>query len=169
MTDAEKAAKKQKRDILITSVLLLVFAYTFTTNILFPAKKKAAPVAAVANTNISQDMSEQLVVVTNIRLYDTLRNDRLKLWDREWARDPFSPQQTVSSVVKAVNMTLKGILWDDVTPKAIVNDKTLIEGDTLYGYTVVAIKPRSVILKTGEKNIELSVFSPILSDSAPTS
>jgi hypothetical protein len=139
-------------------VLLLVFAYTFTTNVLM--RKAPGARAAGGATLDQQSMADQLVIVTNMRVYDTLRNERLKLWDRDWARDPFVTQSTMG-IVKAVNLTLKGILWDETSPKAIVNEKTLTIGDTIYGYTVIDIKPKSVTLKTGEKNIELQVFRPV--------
>ncbi len=161
--DAEKIAKKNKRDLIITSILLILFAVSFTKNVLF-RKKLQTPAPAANEISASQTLTEQLVLVTNIRLYDKLRKERVKLWDREWARDPFVPQQALSTIVKAVNLTLKGILWDEKKPKAIVNEKTLLEGDTIYGYTVVRINPRSVILKTGEKNIELQVFRPVVTD-----
>ena len=161
MTAVEKAEQKKKRDILITSILLVIFAITFTKNVLLHKRPAPAPTSAPTG---SQSMSDQLVVVTNMRLYDNLKKERVKLWDREWGRDPFVPQTVVSSIVKAVNLTLKGILWDEKTPKAIVNEKILVVGDVLYGYTVVDIKPRSVILRTGEKNIELQVFHPMIND-----
>ena len=167
MTDAEKAAKKKKRDVIITSILLVIFAISFTKNILLRNKSAAPP--PVADSSVAQSMTEQLVLVTNIRLYDKLRKERVALWEREWGRDPFAMQQAVTGMVKAVNLTLKGILWNEKTPKAIVNEKTLLTGDTIYGYTVVEIKQRSVILKTGEKNIELQVFHPVLADPTPTS
>ena len=156
-----KRAAKNKRDLIITSLLLLAFAYVFTANMLM--KKKPVPLPAAAETGDEQSLSEQLVLVTNMRVYDKLRADRVKLWDKEWARDPFIPQST-TGIVKAVNLTLKGILWDEKVPRAIVNEKTLFKGDTIYGYTVIDIKPRSVVLKTGEKNIELQVFHPVVSD-----
>lgn len=157
----EKKAKKNKRDWIIASVLLVIFAFSFTENVLL-RKKKLSGETGPSNEGGTQTLTEQMVLVTNVRLYDKLRGERVALWDREWGRDPFMPQQAVGAVVKAVNLSLGGILWDEKTPKAIVNEKILIKGDTLYGYTVVEIKPRSVILKTGEKNIELYVFRPVL-------
>jgi hypothetical protein len=161
MSESEKAAAKKKRDIIITSVLLVVFAYTFTTNVLMRKKGKVLiPVDTVqqqAAGSESQVMADQLVYVTNLRVYDKLRDDQKAVWEKEWGRDPFTPQELFSNIVKAVNLSLQGVLWDPEKPKAIVNEKTLYVGDTLYGYTVVEIKPRSVILKTGEKDIELSL------------
>ena len=166
--DPKKAAKKNKRDIIITSILLVIFAISFTKNVLLRKRSVASP-APSSVTDTAKNMSEQLIIVTNIRVYDKLRKERVELWDREWGRDPFIPQQALATIIKAVNLTLKGILWDEKNPKAIVNEKTLLVGDTLYGYTVVEIKPRSVVLKTGEKNIELQVFRPVLAEPAGTS
>ena len=166
MTDPEKIAQKKKRDIVIISILLVVFTVLFTKNVLFYKRKTSPP---TSETNASESLSGQLVLVTNIRSYDKLRKERIQLWDRDWARDPFVPQQVTGGLVKAVNLTLKGILWDESKPKAVVNEKTLLEGDTIYGYTVVQIKPRSVILKTGEKNIELQVFHAVMNEPAAKS
>ena len=160
--DPKKAAEKNRRDIIITSILLVIFAISFTKNVLL--RKKAAPPPPAVSTNATQGMTDQLIIVTNIRVYDKLRKERIALWEREWGRDPFVPQQALSTIIKAVNLTLKGILWDEKTPKAIVNEKILLEGDTIYGYTVVKIKQRSVVLKTGEKNIELQVFRPVVAE-----
>ena len=166
MLDPKKAAEKNRRDIIITAILLVIFAISFTKNVLM--RKKAAPPPPAATSTTTQEMSDQLIIVTNIRVYDKLRKERVALWDREWGRDPFIAQQALATIVKAVNLTLKGILWDEKYPKAIVNEKTLLEGDTLYGYTVMKINQRSVVLKTGEKNIELKVFRPIFAEPTTT-
>ena len=159
-TDSEKLAAKQKKQWMIAAVLLGIFAWSFTTNVLF-LKKPALDAAAPEGT---QNLAEDLVFVTNLRSKDKQFADQTSVWEKEWGRDPFEPQATVASIVKAVNLTLKGILWDEAHPKAIVNEKTLVSGDTIYGYSVEEIKPRSVILKTGEKRIELTVFHPIASE-----
>ena len=160
MTDSDKAAKKKKRDLIIVAVLLVVFAFSFTKNVLMRKSDPPSP-AASAQADGSRRMTDHLVYTTNLRTYDKLRADQENVWGKEWARDPFVPLATFSTVSKAVNLTLSGILWDETKPKAIVNGKTLYNGDTIYGYTVDTIKPKSVVLKTGEKTIELSVFSPI--------
>lgn len=168
MTDAEKTERKKKRTLIMTIFFLLIFAFTFTKNVLL-YKRNQAPSTSTDLVDAAQSLSDQLVVVTNIRLYDKIRKERVKLWDREWERDPFAAPQVMASLVKAVNLTLNGILWDENTPRAIVNEKTLHKGDTIYGYTVLDIKPRSVLLKTGEKNIELQVFRAVIPEPAPKS
>ena len=166
MAAIDKIAEKNKRDLIITSILVVIFFISFSKNVLFRKKPSLASSAPVVAAAPAQSMTDQLVFVTNMRVYDKLREDRVKLWEKEWGRDPFIPQASTQSIVKAVNLTLKGILWDEKSPKAIVNEKTLFKGDTIYGYTVMDIKPRSVTLKTGEKTIELQVFHPVFDASS---
>ena len=164
VSKTSKNSGKEKKQWIITSILLIVFAFSFTKNVLL--RKKSMPAASVvgSDTDDSQNLTNDLLFVTNYRLKDKQFAEQMKVWEKEWGRDPFMPQETVATIVKAVNLTLKGVLWDEKIPKAIVNDKTLLIGDTIYGYTVVDIKPKSVILKTGEKNIELQVFRAVLPD-----
>ena len=161
---AEKKAKKTKRDIIITSILLVIFAFTFTKNVLL--RKTGAALPAADFVDESQGMADQLIYVTRLRSYDKLRDEQRAVWTKEWGRDPFAPQASLATLTKAVNLKLGGIFWDEKTPKAVVNEKTLYNGDTIYGYTVVQIKPQSVILKTGEKTIELRVFRSVTGEAA---
>lgn len=165
MSDPKKAAQKTKRDLIISGVLLTIFAFSFTKNVLM--RKTAAPppssvTAAAPAASQSSWMTDHIVYTTNLRSYDSLRASQEVLWEKEWGRDPFVPLATFSAITKAVNLTLGGIFWDETNPKAIVNGKTLFNGDAIYGYTVDQIKPRSVVLKTGEKTIELGVFHPVV-------
>ena len=161
---AQKKAQKTKRDIIITSILLVIFAFTFTKNVVLRKSRSTLPAAAVVDE--SQGMADQLIYVTRLRSYDKLREDQKSIWEKEWGRDPFTPQATLATFTKAVNLRLGGIFWDEKMRKAIVNEKTLYNGDTIYGYTVVEIKPQSVVLKTGEKLIELRVFRSFVADAA---
>ena len=165
MTDPKKAAKKKKRDLIITGILLVLFAISFTKNVLLRNRRPTAPPpAAAAAASLSQDMASQLISVTRLRSHENIRTEQKKVWEKEWARDPFVPLATFAAVTKAVNLTLNGVLWDEKTPKAIINEKTLTVGEVLYGYTVVEIKPRSVVLRTGERNTELQIFRPVPTD-----
>lgn len=159
--DKKALAEKQKKQWVIASILIVIFVASFAKNVLF--RKKTAPPAVVATPTqiLAQNITEDLLFITNLRIKDKLLADQTAIWDKEWGRDPFVPQATLSTVVKAVNLTLKGILWDDKEPKAIVNDKTMVVGDEIYGYTLMDIGRRSVVLRTGEKNIELQVFSSV--------
>ncbi len=161
MNVQKKEAEKKKRDLIIVSALLVTFAFTFTKFVLLRKSASAPKAPATVQADESRWMTDHLVYTTNLRSHDAMRATQENVWAKEWGRDPFTPIATFSTITKAVNMTLSGILWDEVNPKAIVNGKTLYNGDAIYGYTVDKIKHKSVVLKTGEKTIELSVFSPV--------
>ena len=111
-TDKEKLAAKQKKQWILASGLVVFFIYSFSANVLFRKKAApaAAPEAAVSSATMTQNLTEDLLFVTNLRMKDKLLADQMAIWDKEWGRDPFVPQATLSTVVKAVNLTLRGIL-----------------------------------------------------------
>ena len=159
--DKAKLAEKQKKQWVIAAVLVVVFIGSFSKNVLLRKKTPQAASAPSSGQTTTQNLTDDLLFITNLRIKDKLLADQTALWDKEWGRDPFVPQATLSTVVKAVNLTLKGILWDDKYPRAIVNDKTLVEGDEIYGYTLMSINRKSVIFRTGEKHLELQVPSSV--------
>ena len=161
MNEIDAVAKKRKKNLIVVGSLALVFCIILANSLYTIKKKSAPPPPTKPPAAAGQSLSDRLVFVTDMRLNDKLREEQEKVWDKEWDRDPFVPQ-AASAIVRAINLKLDGILWDEAKPKAIVNEKTLLVGDTIYGYTVVDIKPRSVILRTGEKNIELYVFRPLV-------
>ena len=158
---------KKQRDLVIAGVLVLFFVGLLAKNVIFNKKLRPAETPAPASSAQAPgglSLSDELVVVTNMKVNDQQREVQEKIWEKDWGRDAFVPQENLFSIVRAVNLTLNGVLWDLKEPKAIVNEQTLLVGETIYGYTVVEIKPRSVVLRTGEKSIELSVFRPAGAD-----
>ena len=55
----------------------------------------------------------------------------------------------------AVELHLSGILWDAVTPMAIINGQTLHVGEKLEGYEVIQILQDHVVLSDGTTTSEL--------------
>ena len=167
-TASEKLSEKQKKQWIIAGVLILIFVGSFVKNVLLYKRKPALSSSATSSSAVSQEnpqnLADDLLYVTNLRLKDKQFEDQTAVWKKDWGRDPFMPQAVSFSIVKAVNLVLNGILWDEAEPRAIVNERTLMEGDTIYGYTLVSIKPKSVTLRTGEKDIELYVFRPLSAD-----
>lgn len=167
MISGDKVVKKKQRDLLITAALLAVLLFLFLKNTLLNKKPESpSPAPEAAASRPIPNMADELVYLTNLRLNDKVRMEQEKVWEKEWGRDPFQPVEESLSIQRAVNLTLNGVLWDEKKPRAIVNEKTLRVGDTIYGYTVVDIRPQSVILQTGEKILELRVFGPAAVDSA---
>ncbi|MBU4590249.1 MAG: hypothetical protein KKG01_04930 [Candidatus Omnitrophica bacterium] len=73
----------------------------------------------------------------------------------DWGRDPFSSGQTTSAPSTVSDMVLTGILWDDSSPLAMINDNPIAVGDKISGYTVVEIRKDRVIITNGTEDSEL--------------
>lgn len=70
-----------------------------------------------------------------------------------WGRNPFAISGT--PIRRFEGLILNGILWDNKSPMAIVNEKIVKIGDKIDGNVVVDIEQDRVILNDGSKNIEL--------------
>lgn len=68
----------------------------------------------------------------------------------DWGRNPF-----MSSLAVSQGPILDGILWDASKPVAIINGEIVGKGDSVGIYVVVEVRPESVLLNDGEKDIEL--------------
>ncbi len=73
-----------------------------------------------------------------------------------WGRCPFCAKG-YSAAQEVSGLALSGIVWDPVSPQAIVNDAIVGVGDRIGDYTVSAIEPAAVALeREGERfRIEL--------------
>jgi type II secretory pathway component PulC len=70
-----------------------------------------------------------------------------------WKRSPFVPSGTPASP----NLVLSGIIWNNIKPKAMINDMILTKGDSVGENRIIDIKPDRVILNDGTKNFELKM------------
>ena len=73
----------------------------------------------------------------------------------ELKRDPFTGQLLVPQVTISKGISLNGILWDIVSPMAIINDEVVKIGDRVQGSAVIGIEKDKVILHDGTAPIEL--------------
>ena len=64
----------------------------------------------------------------------------------DWGRNPFLRQDILE---------LKGILWDDQNPKAVINEDIVAVGDLVGGSLVVDIRKDRVVLYDGSSDFEL--------------
>ena len=71
---------------------------------------------------------------------------------RQWKRNPFVQPGAAKS-----GLVLNGIIWDTANPKAMIGNVFVSKGDSLEGYKVVDIKPKSVILNDGTRDTELTL------------
>src|SRR3989338_4390687 len=145
--------EKDKIQLGITGVLIIILSVLLARAM--SGKKQNQP-ALVENA-----VSQSKVTVPSVpegtegtkeeSLYAKLVNETR---DLEFGRDPFS-KQPVTTSGSSQELHLSGILWDDVTPTAIINDEIVAVGSRIQGGRVVDIRKDKVILEEGDYHIEL--------------
>lgn len=62
-------------------------------------------------------------------------------------RNPFAPARLAGDIQENVILKLQGIFWDEVNPKAIINDEIVSSGMSNNNYSIVEIKRKEVVLR----------------------
>ncbi|WDD98191.1 hypothetical protein [Thalassomonas actiniarum] len=72
---------------------------------------------------------------------------------------PLVPGQTAAAIKSKGDIVLQSIIRKQQAHKAVINGEVVSQGDSISGYRVVEIRPSSVLLKSAENQLELSLFS----------
>ena len=88
------------------------------------------------------------------RIVPTARNASRSAYD-EWGRNPFTPAGY--GKVERPELTISGVIWDEKTPKAIINNDIVGVGAIIGPYTVIEIRRDSVTLNDGTKDTTLDL------------
>ena len=107
-------------------------------------QKKPAIVPEESDALLAQTLSR-------ISLVQTMPEDNVQSQHQDWGRNPFLLG------AQPVEMVLQGIIWDPVTPQALINDQIVGVGDWVQKMQVIDIQNQKVILSDGTKTIELGV------------
>lgn len=111
-------------------------------------------------TSKNQSFKKKPVTITPIEKkqivppIDKREGRRLKSSYSSWGRNPFAP----GGAKDISGMILKGIIWDEKAPVAIINEKIVRKGDEIEGKKVIEIEKDKVILYDGKDNIELKLY-----------
>src|SRR5262245_31999265 len=98
MSEEAQKADKEKKQLLVVAVLIAVFAFLIVKNIVLRPKGPRPAPAAQAQADVSRQVADQLVYTTTLRTYDNQRQEQLKVWEKEWGRDPFVPLASLSTI-----------------------------------------------------------------------
>ncbi len=147
---------KSKRDLVIAIGLVGTFLVLAGRGFL-PKNGASAPGSSAA-VAVPSDLSFLVAARRNQKAIGAQES----IWAREWGRDPFLPQGAEVSTSGNANLTLSGIVWDDRTPLAMVNEKVLKVGDVIEGYRIIEIRPSSIVLwSPAGKTVELELFQSL--------
>jgi len=140
---------KKKIQLSITGVLIIVMILAWVSSIK-TVKERSKPKAtlALAVTKPFIGSSKQLLASK-----DKKSSTESKL---KWYRCPFSGELYGGSDAR-VALRLSGILWDDVSPKAIINNRIVGIGETVAKHKVIEIKKDRVTLSIGAERIEFKL------------
>lgn len=149
--------KKDKIELSITGVLVLVLLF-FGINAITSVKKTGRRLrpnkVIVVDPVESRFIKDELQNDSGKELFRQLEEESVKL---ELKRDPFF--SVALAPVKACphGLCLKGIVWDDEMPTAIINDTIVGKGDKIGGSIVIKIEPDKVILNDGKIDFNLAI------------
>ncbi|MFH1354972.1 MAG: hypothetical protein ABIH19_02355 [Candidatus Omnitrophota bacterium] len=138
---------KKRIEIIITSALVLVFVLVWARTIKVMKKRKTPKPKLASSLIVPQSAS--LAQPTASGVQDITPEEVLS-----WGKCPFSGK-VYSSVEKTSGVELSGIIWDEETPMAVINDKILLVGESIGQNTVLSIEKEKVTLSDGSKNTEL--------------
>lgn len=149
--------KKEIIEISITGVLVLVLLF-FVVNGIRGVKKsryqKRPNKAAVVNQAQGQFVKEEKQNVSGKELFLQLEAESRRL---ELKRDPFFSGQLEPVKACPHGLCLKGIVWDDQKPSAIINDTIVGKGDKIGDSIVIKIEPGRVVLNDGAVDFDLII------------
>lgn len=147
---------KKRLEIIITSVLILVLVFAWINSIKIFLKKKAKykatpPAAAqLAPLPASLQVASVTQEVEAGKDYSSYEED-----DSDFVRSPFSGK--LYGEEEPVDFKISGLIWDELNPQIIINDKISKVGDSIEGYIIEKIEKQKVTLFNGIRRIELNI------------
>lgn len=140
---------KKRLEIIITSVLIVVFVL-LAANSCKVLKKRKAPAAPS-----KPQASQQGLAAPQEKNQPAAKPDAASTQQLQWGRDPFSNKVYITiKESKDAAFQVSGIVWDKDKPTAIINNKVCEIGSRVGNFTVMAIRQDRVILSDGFQVIE---------------
>lgn len=145
--------KKEQKQLIVFIVLICVAGLIFV-KVIFRAKapsgeqKPALPFDA--------ETPIEIVKVDFFELEEELKKNRPQL---KWVRNPFQfpPKKEVEKTdVGKLNLT--GIIYDETSPVAVINDIIVHEGDEIEGVKVIKIESEEVLLEEDGESYTLKLL-----------
>jgi len=140
--------KKQKIELTITAIGIVILVILFFANIVKPKKAGHGPNMA----QVPPPASSIISPVTSAREHASTAS---------WDKDPFYPESSSTSSGTGISgVILNGIVWDTKNSYAIINNEIVKLGDKVNEMTVVEINEKNVVLdENGQKHtLELNVY-----------
>ena len=139
--------KQQKLKIALP-ILVVVMAFVWGPVIMGSGSKKKADqnqnTGSIVATSQGDSVNMDLAALSRAGIRQKTRSSYA-----DWGRNPFARTQGPRALI------LEGIVWDEKSPKAIINGNIIGIGDNIDSNVVVDIKQDSVMIKGEAGEIEL--------------
>jgi len=140
--------KKQKTELTITAIGIVILVILFLANIVKPKKAGHEP----AIVQVPPSLSSLIPPVTSADEHASMAS---------WDKDPFYPEAPfINSGSGIAGVILNGIVWDAKNSYAIINNDIVKLGDKVNEMTVVEINEKNVVLdENGQRHtLELNLY-----------
>lgn len=148
---------KQKRQIIVTGVLVAALIVMAATN-LKPKPKKRAPVlpsAMAVAPEVTPAAERKAASTIAATASEKDLEGQKKIAGLEWGLDPFY-HAVKTEIYQSSSFVLKGVsLGKNKDGYVFVNDQILTIGDTIAGYKVVEVQKNKVLLTKGSEKFYL--------------
>jgi hypothetical protein len=131
------SAQKQKTMVILIPVLFVIMIFAFTRVLSGPSRAKAQPAGSGPTSAVaggSKDIDWQIPEPYPTEL-----------------RDPMRIGPVTTEEVATSELVVKGIVYSEDDPSAVVGNQIVHEGDEIMGATVVKINNDSVVFKMNDK------------------
>lgn len=139
--------EKQKKEILITGILIAIFLVFLISTLTKRKSVKPAPA--------------EMPKVENNRTLPVFQKPDISVpaqKELQWGRDPFAlPGQGVT-IQTGGQFVLSAVVWDENRPLAVVDGEVVKIGQQINGYTVSKINKENVVLTKDGKEQTVHLY-----------
>jgi hypothetical protein len=149
-----KIGQNDKKKAAITLVLLVILFFVLNRAVKLTKKHNSKITPLPLTASVFPSGNNDVAVSDKISRFKKLIEESKKV---KFERDPFMRSPEISLEKEFSEIVLSGIIWDEKTPRAIIDGKIVGIGSRVKNNTVVAIKPDSVVLNDGEQDFKITL------------
>lgn len=148
--------RKEQKQLIIFIVLICVAGLIFARIIFKSGKAGKGLLVLHDRKEIAGEVDKPAAKLDFFELEEELKKNRPQL---KWVRNPFQfpPKKEVEKTdVGKLNLT--GIIYDETSPVAVINDIIVHEGDEIEGVKVIKIETEEVLLEEEGESYTLELL-----------